>query len=160
MRKFISLVLFSLAINNVSAYEVDDYVTLLQWKIKWEKITSQAIDGYVERGLAEYPASFTSQQTSEASKLIRNSLSAKIGWKVMKEEVISGFRTECGDDLLDVMVEFYAGAEFSQQDREFIANGYASCARASMQGAMGKLISTMESFIEEKEKIISTISEK
>ena len=159
MRKIIIFILISFTTQSASAYEVEDYVSLLQWKSKWEQIIPRAVEGYIERGLSEYPANFSNQQVSEASDRIRNALTKKIDWSAMSDHVITGFRRECGDDLLDVMVEFYSGVEFTEEDKDFIANEYRSCGSASMQGAMKYLVIEIEDFIEEKEKILSGISE-
>lgn len=161
MKKIILLLIFfCFAMPIAAASEVEEYVSVLQWKNKWGKITTRAIEGYIKRGVNDYPESFTEQQSFKASERIRDALSKRIGWDAMGGNIISSFRKECGDDLLDVLVEFYSGIEFTQEDRNFVADTYGSCAPKSMQGAMNSLVEEIESFVGEKDKILSSIGEK
>jgi len=160
MKKFIFLIVVSLICKPLLAYEVEDYISLLQWEEKWNRITTQAADGFVDRGKEYYPSSFTDTQMEEAGKLIRSSIIQRIGWSAMKGIVVSGFRNNCGDELLDLMVEIYAGVEFSAEDRELIAAEYGACATSSMQTAMNAVYEKMNDFTVEEKEILSEVSSK
>lgn len=160
MKKYTILILLVFINGTVSAYEVEDYVSVLQWKGKWDKISSRAIDGYVSRGIKYYPSDFTVAQSEEASKNIRAALNQKIGWDATKDTFISGFMTHCGDELLNVMVEFYERGEFTQEDKDLILADYGSCATAAIQGTMSLVINEIEKFSETKNEILSRISAK
>lgn len=160
MKKIIFLTIFSLICKPLLAYELEEYISVLQWEEKWNKVTTQAADGFVERGKAYYPESFNLTQTEQASSQIRSSIVQRIGWEAMRELIVSEFKGNCGDELLDVMVEIYAGVEFAAEDRDFIASEYGTCATLSMQNAMNAVYEKMSDFTNEEQVILSEVSSK
>ena len=148
---------FMLSCTNVLSYETEDYIAVLKWEEKWNKVVSRSIENYIERGTELYPASFSLENTKDASDKIRSALYEKIGWAAMKGEVISGYRTECGDDLLDVLVEFYTGAELTQKEKTILSEDYLSCATSNLGKTMNSLINKIENFAEQEQEIIESI---
>jgi len=157
MKKIIFIMLVSLMHEPLLAYEPEDYVSSLQWQEKWDKVVVKATDGFVDRGKAYYPSSYTKSQTEKAAELIRSSIVQKIGWGAMEDIVVSGFRRNCGDELLDKMVEMYAGVEFEAEDRQLIAASYSECATASMRNAMDVVYKKISDFAEQEKEILSKV---
>jgi len=142
------------------AYEVTDYISLLQWEEKWNKVITKATDGFVARGKTYYPNSFTVTQVEQAASLIRSSIVRKIGWEEMQDIVVSEFRGNCGEELLDLMIEIYASAKFAAEDRELIAAEYRACATSSMQNALNAVYEKMNDFTNEEREILSEVNSK
>ena len=158
MKKLFFLTLISLLSQPLWANETEDYISLLQWEEKWTRVTTKAADGFIERGKAYYPSSFTPSHTEQAANLIRSSIVQRIGWGAMKDTVVSGFRDNCGDDLLDIMVELHTGVPLSTKDRELVAVEYAECATVTMQSAMNEVLIKMNNFSETEKEILSTVN--
>jgi len=159
-KNIIVLLIFTFANAPVHSYEAEKYISIFQWDVKWTKVVSRAIDGYVERGTKLYPKNFTDSQRQEASEQIRFTLSEKIGWSAMKEIVVSDYRNECGDDLLDIVVAFYAGAVLTQEEKESVSEEYQNCARSATQKTMNSVFDKIEKFADHQSKILSSIESK
>jgi len=163
MKNKIVLVIFSSLMLNcasVLSYEAEDYVAVLQWDVKWNRVVSSAVQSYVERGKELYPRDFTVAQVDEAAQKIKSALSQDIGWPAMKETVISDYRAECGDDLLDVIVEVYAGAELTEEEKVVVSEDYLSCAAKSVERTMNSLVGLIDGFVEQEQEILSNIRTK
>ena len=160
MKKIFVAIFFISISHQALGYEIEEYVEKLEWQNKWNRVTNSAIGAYVERGKSAYPAGLNEKQTAQVSQKIYEALHNRLGWESMSQGIISSFRTECGDELLDQMVDYYSGVQYSQEDISVIGNAYTICAQETMKEAMGRVQEEIEYFSETEKSILQKITEK
>ena len=148
MYKLISIVTLLLLCCSAHASGVDKYAQALGWQEKWQRVVDKPTDDYVDRIRRSKLSQLPEEKQTYIAEKLKQRLKQRFDWESVGREFTQSFVDSCGTNLLDKIVNFYAGVSFSADEKRKISGDYKTCASSAAKNSMARVYSSIDQLLE------------
>ena len=150
MGKYFIFVFLIFVTGNARSNDISTYIIVFDWKTKWQKVVHRASESYIEKIKSSRINHLSESEQSKIIKKLRLTLNDKLNWEAAGSKFAHNIVSSCGQGLLDKMVGFYSGIEYSSDERKKLAASYAKCAKSGMDKSMDMIYTAFYDVANEK----------